>query len=409
MIGQRIQDAWNALLDLIGQLIAPDWGWLVSILPLLIGLLVAVGFVYMLWIRTANAVWNVSRVPRPRRAPPPPPGLHLPGPSLWPFLLPLGAAFMIGALIFKPGRTAPPSVDPNTGAAIVAPPASPLDLVNVPLLVIGFVIVMVGIVGWYRDANRELRRVEAADAGHAHEPAAEQLTAGLETSAVVAAPAHDAPPGVHLPGPSPWPFFAPIALAFTLFGLLVSPALLVGGIVMCVIAIGGWYRDASREYTFVEAGEAPEPRTRDPERAFPKMLFGAFVLIGLASIAVAGLPLVLGGATAGPSPSASASGGGGGAPTTKVTITAVGLKFTPTEVTVAANQPITITLDNRDSVQHNIAIFAGADASAPLVFRGTVFAGPKTMDYTVPAMAPGSYYFHCDVHPETMTGTITAK
>jgi plastocyanin len=408
MIGERIQAVWNALLDLIGRLIAPDWGWLVSILPLLIGLLVGVGFVYMLWLRTANAVWNVSRVPRPRRSPPPPAGLHLPGPSLWPFLLPLGAAIMIGGLIFKPGRTAPPSVEPGTGAPIVAAPASPLDLVNVPLLVIGFVIVMVGIIGWYRDANRELRRVEEGEAGgHAHEPAAEQLTAGLETSAVVPTPAHEAPAGVHLPGPSPWPFFAPIALAFTLFGLLISPALLLGGIVMCVIAVAGWYRDARREYTFVEVGEAPEPRTRDPERAFPKMLLGAFVLIGLASVAVAALPLVLGGATAGPSPSASASGGGG-VPATKVTITAVGIKFTPTQVTVAANQPITITFDNRDSVQHNIAIFAGADASAPLVFRGTVFAGPKTMDYSVPAMAPGSYYFHCDVHP-TMTGTITAK
>jgi len=122
---------------------------------------------------------------------------------------------------------------------------------------------------------------------------------------------------------------------------------------------------------------------------------------------VATLPAIVGGATAGPSPSASASGGGG-APGTKITITAVGIQFTPTQLTVAANQPLTITFDNRDSVQHNIAIFAGSDASAPVVFRGTVFAGPKAMDYAVPALAPGSYYFHCDVHP-TMTGTITAK
>ena len=408
MIGQRIEDAWNALLDLIGQLIAPDWGWLVSLLPLLLGLLTAAVLVYLLWLRTANAVWNVSRLPRPRRAPPTPAGLHLPGPSLWPFLLPLGAAMMIGSLIFKPGRTAPPTIDPNTGATIIAPPASPTELVNLPLLVIGFVVVMIGIIGWYRDANRELRHVEEADAGHlAHPPAAEQLTAGLEAQPVEVAAGHEAPAGIHVPGPSPWPFFAPIAGAFTLFGLLVSPALLVGGIVMCVIAVAGWYRDASREYTYVEAGEAPEPRTRDPERAFPKVLFGAFVLIGLASFAVATLPAIVGGATAGPSPSASASGGGG-APGTKITITAVGIQFTPTQLTVAANQPLTITFDNRDSVQHNIAIFAGSDASAPVVFRGTVFAGPKAMDYAVPALASGSYYFHCDVHP-TMTGTITAK
>ena len=86
----------------------------------------------------------------------------------------------------------------------------------------------------------------------------------------------------------------------------------------------------------------------------------------------------------------------------------MGIKFTPTQADRGRAPGITITFDNRDSVQHNFAIFAGADASAPLVFLGTVFAGPKTMDYTVPAMAPGSYYFHCNVHP-TMTGTITAK
>jgi plastocyanin len=32
--------------------------------------------------------------------------------------------------------------------------------------------------------------------------------------------------------------------------------------------------------------------------------------------------------------------------------------------------------------------------------------GPATASYHVPALKPGTYYFHCDVHPTTMHGNI---
>jgi plastocyanin len=35
--------------------------------------------------------------------------------------------------------------------------------------------------------------------------------------------------------------------------------------------------------------------------------------------------------------------------------------------------------------------------------------GPTKVDYQIPALAPGTYTFICDVHPTTMTGTITVK
>ncbi|MGZ3587837.1 MAG: cupredoxin domain-containing protein [Candidatus Limnocylindrales bacterium] len=407
MIWDRLQAAWNSLLDLIGQLVSPDWGWVISLLPMLLVLLVLLGLVYLRWVRVANSVWNASRLPRRRAAPPPPSGLHLPGPSLWPFLLPLGGALMLGGLIFKPGRSAPPTLDPTTGAPIVGAPAGPAELVNLPFLIAGLVIALIGIVGWYRDANRELRKVELHDAGLEPEAPAAPSEAGALPAAAEPVAALEPPPGVHVPGPSPWPFFAPVGMAFALFGLIISPALVLGGILMCAIAVIGWYRDASREYGYVDAGQPPEPRTRDPERAFPKALAGIFVLIAFVSLAVAVTPALLSAATAQPSPSPGASGGGGGTATT-VTITANGLKFEPQQVTVAAGQALTIHFDNQDSVQHDIAIFAGADANAPLVFRGQVFAGPKAVDYSVPALTAGSYFFHCDVHP-TMTGTITAK
>ena len=104
-----------------------------------------------------------------------------------------------------------------------------------------------------------------------------------------------------------------------------------------------------------------------------------------------------------------AGGGGqaaGGAVTTKVT--ASGLKFDTNEIDLAANKATSLTFDNQDAgVQHNIAIFkSSSDLTNPL-FTGDFVTGPDTVDYKMPALKPGTYYFHCDVHPVQMTGTIT--
>ena len=65
----------------------------------------------------------------------------------------------------------------------------------------------------------------------------EQLIEDRSALVPVAEPAYPEPPaGVHMPGPSPWPFFAPIALTVMLLGLIFSPVLLVGGLILGIIA-----------------------------------------------------------------------------------------------------------------------------------------------------------------------------
>jgi plastocyanin len=75
-----------------------------------------------------------------------------------------------------------------------------------------------------------------------------------------------------------------------------------------------------------------------------------------------------------------------------------------------AGRPTNLTFDNQESgVQHNVVIFQGSSGTAPTVFTGSLLAGPGKTTYHVPTLAAGSYYFHCEVHPTTMFGTITVS
>jgi plastocyanin len=91
---------------------------------------------------------------------------------------------------------------------------------------------------------------------------------------------------------------------------------------------------------------------------------------------------------------------------TTTTVTASGLAFDTQTITLPANKATTLTFDNQDAgVPHDIAIFPDASATNPL-FTGDIVVGVKSVDYQIPALKPGSYFFHCDVHPD-MNGTVT--
>ena len=106
-------------------------------------------------------------------------------------------------------------------------------------------------------------------------------------------------------------------------------------------------------------------------------------------------------------PPGEGGGGGGGGGSGGATIVAKGLAFQPAELTVPGEGQVTISFDNQDAgIPHNIHVFEGEDASAPSLFSGPLVTGPAKHDYSFAAPPPGSYFFHCDVHPQ-MTGTLT--
>jgi len=87
-------------------------------------------------------------------------------------------------------------------------------------------------------------------------------------------------------------------------------------------------------------------------------------------------------------------------------IAAANIEFVPNQVSVAAGVPFTIGFDNRDAgVPHDLVL---TGLSGEIIAQTGVVAGPAHVSIQVPALAPGSYTFTCQVHPN-MVGTLTAE
>ncbi|MGZ5352720.1 MAG: cupredoxin domain-containing protein [Actinomycetota bacterium] len=97
------------------------------------------------------------------------------------------------------------------------------------------------------------------------------------------------------------------------------------------------------------------------------------------------------------------TGGDGGGGT--LTVSAANLAFDTDTIELPADTAMTLTFDNQDAaVQHNIAIYTDDSLSEEL-FNGALITGPDTIDYEIPALPAGEYYFVCIVHL-TMNGTV---
>ena len=121
-------------------------------------------------------------------------------------------------------------------------------------------------------------------------------------------------------------------------------------------------------------------------------------------------PSVAPSGSAGASPSAGASGGAGASLTVTAPVGASTSGFDPKTLETAANKPFTLVFDNQDTaVLHNL-VLKNPDGSKVQVSGDTgFFAGPGERTHEVPALAAGDYTYLCEVHPATMTGTLTAK
>lgn len=255
----NLGELWTGLLEFVGQIIIPTWNDLIQYLPLVLVLLMLASLAGLAWWWQRQSAGNRSRVPAPIPAGRKPADLHLPGPSLWPFVAPVGLMLILFAVVFGPLES----------------------FANMLLLGLGLSIGVIGILGWYLDANKEYVEVETG--AHA------SIEAGVSPPAWSLTP----PEGMHLPGPSAWPLLAPVGLFFIVAGLIFSPILIVAGLIMAVIAVIGWLFDAGREYDDVEEHGHPSQADRDPEKAWPRRLIPVYFIVGAGAIALTLTPWLL--------------------------------------------------------------------------------------------------------------------
>lgn len=352
---------YRSILDLLSQVVIPDWGELIKLLPLGLAGLTALWFAWT--IRRFATAGPTRRAPA-RLTPVAPPDLHMPGGSAAPIVAALGAAALFGGLV-----------------------------IGGPALVVGATALTLTLLYWGREAIRD----------YDHATHAETLPA-----VVHAGP----PPGVHMPGPSFRPILGALGTAALMAGLVFGGWVLAAGVVILVATLVGWLVDARAEYAKVEEADRTGHLENIPAPRWPKGLLQAgSVIFVLAVLVQAGIipPQVPGGGAGGegtPAPSA----GGGVEPATAWTIVAKDIAFDVRAIAVPADTPFTITIDNQDppGVVHDADIRQPDRAS--VVQDQQVVNGGQSVTYSYTGLPVGSYVFICSIHPvPSMTGTVTVR
>jgi len=113
-----------------------------------------------------------------------------------------------------------------------------------------------------------------------------------------------------------------------------------------------------------------------------------------------------------PTQPAPSQGGSAGATCTPkgsdISVMAMGMKFDTGCLAVPAGKASTITFVNHDTgIPHNVSIYSDS-TGAKALFTGDLVNGEGSIEYKVPALPAGTYFFRCDVHPD-MNGTFVVK
>jgi plastocyanin len=122
-----------------------------------------------------------------------------------------------------------------------------------------------------------------------------------------------------------------------------------------------------------------------------------------------GAPVPGGGASAG----GGAASGGGSASSGPVKVSATNDKFDKSEIDVKAGTPVEVDFTNNDATPHNIHFYTDSSASTDLApgsgSSDSIVKKGETEKLTFTVPKPGTYYFHCDFHPDTMKGKLVAS
>ena len=91
-----------------------------------------------------------------------------------------------------------------------------------------------------------------------------------------------------------------------------------------------------------------------------------------------------------------------------IQVVGVGNVFDVEEIEVEAG-PVTVEFDNQDAgIVHNIHFYEGDDDEGESVAESELEVGPVVQTLTFDVTA-GEYFYQCDAHPTTMTGSMSVN
>jgi plastocyanin len=350
------------ILDLLTPIVTPDWGALISLIP--IGLLLLVLAWFALTVRRFATAGPARRAPA-RVAPVAPAHIHMPGGSIAPIVLAMGLFLLFFGIVVG----------------------------GLPLIA-GVVLLVLTLLIWGREAVRDYQHVEPVQ--------------------MLPAVVHQGPPpGVHMPGPSIRPLMGALGMAALFGGLVAGGPILLIAVIFLIWTLLGWLVDFTAEFRKVEDADRTGHLENIPSRGWPMAGLELFVAIFVVvAVVQSGFLSSLGASAAGPGASGAspaASGGAGGGPTADASVVAKDVKFATHDLSVGSGKAFTIQLQNQDppGVQHNIQI---RKSDGSVIEDQQPIDGGKTIVYQYKALQPGTYTFICKIHPfPDMTGTLTVK
>jgi plastocyanin len=355
-----VEELWHSLLKAIEPIVIPDWGSLVNLLPVFLGLGV------LLWLGSTVrrfATAGPTRRGRTRLGPQTPEGIHMPGPSWAPVLAALGMFLLFFGLVL-----------------------------NGPVLWVGVAALAASLLYWLGVGLRDYDHLDA------------------ESRLPVVVAHGSPPPGVHLPGPSFRPVLASLGMFLLFAGLVFGGLVLLVGVIALIVSLLGWLRDARKEYVKTEEADVTGHLENIEPPSTPVRLVGIFgILLVVAILFQTGIL---------PPRSAPAAGQGGGSPAPSsgppadvaATIVASGISYDIKSIEVAADKPFKVQFKNEDpsSVPHDVDV-RQSDGKTVIQDHPTITGGHETI-YEFDALPAGTYVYICSVHPiPAMTGTLTVK
>src|SRR3954451_9122307 len=261
---ELLQNIWNSILDLTKLLVIPDWGSLILLLPVFVGVL---AILFVIWLIVSYRRVGKRRRRPGRIAPATPAGLHMPGPTYAPVFAAVGAFLLFLGLVF-PG----------------------------PLLALGVVALVLSLLFWGREGLR--------DYDHVAEPR-------LELPPVE----HPGPPpDVHIPGPTFRPILASIGVFLLFLGLVFPGPILAVGLAFLVVALLGWLNDARKEYQRTVAADRTGHLENGPDPRWPKAMAWVFGVVTVFAVLMTAGVFPPHTAVGGEASGSGAPSGGSGAP-----------------------------------------------------------------------------------------------